>query len=73
MKNKKENDINTTSASTLITSNNFLISTPNKKNFEPFLTNSEDKILNEFKNEKKNKNKILTKKKIILLSKKKKY
>jgi hypothetical protein len=60
MKKNKENEINSTSTSTLITSNNFLIQTPNKKNFEPFLTNSEDKILNEFSNEKKNKNKILT-------------
>ena len=73
MKKNKENDINTTSASTLITSNNFLISTPNKKNFEPFLTNSEDKILNEFSNEKKNKNKILTQNEIILPSQTKKY
>ena len=73
MKKNKENEINSTSTSTLITSNNFLIQTPNKKNFEPFLTNSEDKILNEFSNEKKNKNKILTQNEIILPSQTKKY
>ena len=52
--------------------NSILIS-PKKLKFDSFLTNSEDKILNEFSNEKKNKNKILTQNEIILPSQTKKY